>query len=547
MNKPLLIIGLLAAIVYACNQGDRKVNTLLNPGKLRAQTFVIDISKDTILTTKKGALIRIPKGALSADDNIVKLEVKEAYSMLDIVKGGLTTQSNGQPLSSGGMIYINAVGENNVRITQKIFVATPTPSLEKNMQLFKGETQNDSTINWTDPKPLPPNPQLTALDRGKAIFQENCASCHAVDKDLTGPALAGILERTGSSVHDIDHLYEFTRYPAKVMAYNSYYLCLKQRFGGAMMTSFPQLTDEDLNNIYGYINNESKSLNLTNVNNGQLSRYDSCKLYSEVAGKWKQIKESLEKESSPLTQEIRNFPADTTPPDTSFDPEEMVQEEIMLPDNDPPTLEELQYVNPADNKSLYYQFTIESFGWYNVDILLKDIGAVPGELMVRIQKQYKQQFDIYLVIPSIKVLVPGGPLKDKKDVYGFDRLDGSIPLPRQAKAYIIAMGEYEDKIIFAKKEFVTQEKQSFDLELTSINKKVFQQQIATMQLSEITFKVDENKKAAELRKAVKESKNAEQLKPKNCDCFMSEPPKAVSAEYVSDWVINVDSTLIPNK
>src|SRR5687767_6190284 len=168
MRKPLLVIGLLAIIVYACNQGDRTVNTLLNPGKLPAQTFVIDISKDTILTTKKGALIRIPKGSLSADDNIVKLEVKEAYSMRDIIKGGLTTQSDGRPLSSGGMIYINAVGENNVRITQKIFVATPTPSLEKNMQLFKGETQDDSTINWRDPQPLPPNPQLTALDRGKA-------------------------------------------------------------------------------------------------------------------------------------------------------------------------------------------------------------------------------------------------------------------------------------------------------------------------------------------------------------------------------------------
>ncbi|HEX6429653.1 MAG TPA: hypothetical protein VF008_18300, partial [Niastella sp.] len=116
MKKNLLSIGLLATIVYACNQGDRSVNTLLNPGKLSEQTFVIDISKDTILTTKKGALIRIPKGALSADDNIVKLEVKEAYSMQDIIKAGLTTQSNGQPLSSGGMIYINAIGENNVRI-----------------------------------------------------------------------------------------------------------------------------------------------------------------------------------------------------------------------------------------------------------------------------------------------------------------------------------------------------------------------------------------------------------------------------------------------
>jgi hypothetical protein len=151
MRKPLLIIGLLVGIVYACNQRGKTINSLLSTGKLPTQLFSIDISKDTTLITKNGALIRIPRGALSANGNMVQLEVKEAYSMQDIIKAGLTTQSNGQPLSSGGMIYINAVGENNVRITQKISIATPTPFIEKNMQLFKGEVQGDSTIYWIAP------------------------------------------------------------------------------------------------------------------------------------------------------------------------------------------------------------------------------------------------------------------------------------------------------------------------------------------------------------------------------------------------------------
>ena len=30
---------------------------------------------------------------------------------------------------------------------------------------------------------------------GKALFTANCASCHAVNKRLTGPALAGVEER----------------------------------------------------------------------------------------------------------------------------------------------------------------------------------------------------------------------------------------------------------------------------------------------------------------------------------------------------------------
>ncbi|TCZ63719.1 c-type cytochrome, partial [Flaviaesturariibacter aridisoli] len=30
---------------------------------------------------------------------------------------------------------------------------------------------------------------------GKGIFQQNCAACHALDKDMTGPALRGLTSR----------------------------------------------------------------------------------------------------------------------------------------------------------------------------------------------------------------------------------------------------------------------------------------------------------------------------------------------------------------
>ena len=215
MKKPLPVIGLLIAIVYACNHGDRTIHKLLSPGKLPAQTFVIDIRKDTTLITKKGALIRIPKGTLKADNNSVKLEVKEAYSMEDIVKGGLTTTSFGKPLRSGGMLYINPVGYNNVTIAKPISVATPAPFPDSNMKLFKGEFRSDSSLNWTDTLPMPENPQLNAITKGNVIFYDNCASCHSVKKDLTGPALKGSMQRL-LPVHNGDKkgIYDFIRNPA---------------------------------------------------------------------------------------------------------------------------------------------------------------------------------------------------------------------------------------------------------------------------------------------------------------------------------------------
>jgi len=538
MRKPLLIIGLLAAIVYACNQSDKIKNPLLSTSKLASQLFSIDITKDTTLITRHGAVIRIPHGALSANGNTVQLEVKEAYSMQDIIKAGLTTQSNGRPLSSGGMIYINATGENNVRITQKISIATPTPFLNKNMQLFKGETQSDSTINWTDPTPLPQNPQLTALDKGNVLFQGNCASCHALGKDLTGPNLAHVLKRyrsywgEGSGLADP---YTFTINPAKAMTHSGYHNCLKKQFGGAIMSPFAGLTEDDLNNLYAYIENESDRKNLPIPNNDLLKCYKECQQYLEIASKWKEIKARLEKDSSDLLQDFRSFP-DTTP-NTTVEPEDTVE-----PDQPLPVLDK---VDPIMNKSLYYQFTIESFGWYNVDVLLSTAGAIPSELMVRMQGQYKERFSIYLVIPSIKLLAPGGPLNGQSDTYGFFTKDGAIPLPQQVKAYIIAMGEYEDKIIFAKKEFTTQEKQSFDLELAIVTKEVFQKQLANLQSVDLSIRAADTKNAAELRTAIKELKKAEDLKPKNCDCDCFLMP--VEEQYASDYGMYIDATPVAAK
>jgi mono/diheme cytochrome c family protein len=526
MKKPLFIIGLLAATVFACNQQDQTINRLLSPGKLSSQLFSIDITKDTLLRTKKGALIRIPRGALSSASNTVQLEVKEAYSMQDILMAGLTTQSNGRPLSSGGMIYINAVGENPVKITQKISIATPTSFLDKNMQLFKGKVQSDSTINWTNPAPLPENPKQKALEAGKSIFTDNCASCHHISKDLTGPALAHIMKRSFPALYDtsvfgLDLFYAYIRNPAKVSAGEGYYRCLKEQFGGVMMIPFPSLTDTELNNLFAYIENESERRGLPVPVNAILKCRDSCLLYNEASSHWKEIKERLEKDSVSMVEDIRHYSTDTIRIDTTA-----ALPELPPFNDDETSVDVATYIIPNSDKSLYYQFTIESFGWYNIDILMKDFaGAIPSELIVHMQGQNKERFSIYLIIPSIKVLAPGGMLDDTPNTYGFGKTDGTIDLPQNARAFIIAMGERGDSIIYARKEFRTREKQTIDLALTTITREDFQQQMAGLQLSNITIQAKDTKNAAELRKAIRELKNAEQLKPKNCncDCFLKAP------------------------
>lgn len=92
---------------------------------------------------------------------------------------------------------------------------------------------------------------LSAQD-GASIFQMNCAACHAVNKDLTGPRLAGLESR--GPWGDRKELYEWIRNPAKYMQNDPYTQELKNQYGGVVMTGFPQLSDEEIDAIVDYVN-----------------------------------------------------------------------------------------------------------------------------------------------------------------------------------------------------------------------------------------------------------------------------------------------------
>lgn len=525
MKKPLFVIGLLIAIIYACNHGDRTIHKLLSPGKLPAQTFVIDITRDTVLRTQKGALIRIPKGALKADNNTVKLEVKEAYSMADMVKSGLTTTSNGKPLRSGGMIYINPVGDSKVTITQPISIATPTAFLDSNMQLFKGDVQGDSTINWTDPSPLPENSQLKALMVGRRIFYDNCASCHSINKDLTGPALGNVMQRLLPVHHgDKKGIYAFVRNPAKVMSGIKYYQDLKRKFGGAMMTSFA-LSDTALDCVFAYIENEwNRTYSLPPEDSSYLTCRDSCMRYYQAINKWSNIRSELA--SKPLVEENVRF--DTA---SSIASEEFIQEDTTIA-ADTTTWEQAKIVTPSYNTSFYYQFTIDSFGWYNIDCYLETYSDIlkASNLRVKIAGEYKENISIYLILPAVKTYIPGGLLENKNDEFGFNEVDGSIPLPQGITAYIIAMGEQDGEALFGKKVFTTKQNQVFELSLKKLNKDAIQQELANLHINDLKIEATKTNTIDEIKSADKELKDAEKLRPRNCDCdpFPQQPVSATA-------------------
>lgn len=93
--------------------------------------------------------------------------------------------------------------------------------------------------------------KLFAQD-GKALFQANCAACHAVNKKLTGPALSGLEGRGPWS--DRKKLYAWIHNPAGFAKADTYAANLIKEYNGVMMTAFPGLAEKDIDAIITFIN-----------------------------------------------------------------------------------------------------------------------------------------------------------------------------------------------------------------------------------------------------------------------------------------------------
>ena len=96
---------------------------------------------------------------------------------------------------------------------------------------------------------------------GEKLFTANCASCHKLNKKLIGPALTGSVERwdEDGEYNDIsgkDWLYKWVRNPNAVIAEGHPYANkIFKEYNKSVMTAFPSLTDEDVDNIFAYIAN----------------------------------------------------------------------------------------------------------------------------------------------------------------------------------------------------------------------------------------------------------------------------------------------------
>ncbi|WP_299891298.1 c-type cytochrome [uncultured Lacinutrix sp.] len=89
---------------------------------------------------------------------------------------------------------------------------------------------------------------------GKALFNTNCASCHKLDKKMTGPALRNVEARLAEDEGlDREWLYAWIKNSAgMVKSGDAYANKIFKEYNGTAMTAFPQLSNADIDNILAY-------------------------------------------------------------------------------------------------------------------------------------------------------------------------------------------------------------------------------------------------------------------------------------------------------
>jgi mono/diheme cytochrome c family protein len=388
---------LLLVALFSCNR-PQTANRLANGDKLPSAFFAIDPAKDTVLVTSDGTRISIPAGALDAGGaDSVHLEVKEANTIEAIISGRLVTSSEGQPLSSGGMLMIEAAPGRTVTMRKALGITVPAQNFQQGMMAFKGHINDSGAINWVDPRPLEDNPTMRGLNLGSNIFQANCASCHSLQGTSVGPALGWITQRRNKQ-----WLIDFTRNNARMLWRGDAYTCfLFNRYNKTPMSPFPNLSDADLEGVFSYITSASQSIDSNTV--PDLKRtYDSC---------------------------LRNDPDCGQPHYRVRGGSEVV------------TTDSAQQLSDARVvASSSYSFSINSFGWYGLGVFLKNVpGVEESELLV--EGDYRSKNDVFLAIPSLRVLTV---VESEK-----------MPLPQHVLAHVLVMDGVGDEILFGKTTFFT--------------------------------------------------------------------------------------------
>ena len=100
---------------------------------------------------------------------------------------------------------------------------------------------------------------VVSPEKGKTIFTTRCTSCHNVNAQLVGPALANVEQRQTT-----DWIISFVHSPKAMIQKNDKdAVALYNQFNQIIMPDHSDLSSDDIKNILAYVKSETKTIAAT--------------------------------------------------------------------------------------------------------------------------------------------------------------------------------------------------------------------------------------------------------------------------------------------
>ncbi len=154
-------------LLFQCQPKTDKVSKFLDNDPFQntiapSETFQVNANQDTVIEGDQGTMLVLPKGCfVDASGNVVtetvSLELAEALTLDRMLLSNLTTTSEGKPLETDGMIYLNATANGKqlkINPDIPIRIEIPTAKRKPGMMAYRGIRDTNGNMNWIEPKPL---------------------------------------------------------------------------------------------------------------------------------------------------------------------------------------------------------------------------------------------------------------------------------------------------------------------------------------------------------------------------------------------------------
>lgn len=466
-----------------------KYEKLFNELRPESQKFQIDADSDNIITGKNGTQVFVPKNSfINADGELVTgkvdIEIIEILSVADFIKTNLQTVSNGRPLQSEGMLYIDAKS-NGQQITlaadKKLQIELRNMNkmgTASDIKIFSGSYNSLGNMNWTEsgklenrliPLPLElfdyktwTSYSITRVPKNEGV---QALGNYEIEDSTTfkNPSLENTFIATREFEERFNHI---NSAEWAIGGYTSYYSTTVQKGRMIKDSTISQIylnnLDKDLwycdSLAYAYMKTWENKANFNSYWYSEIERYD--------------LLNSFKKFYEQRLTIVISFPTDI---DLS---KSDAREKLKTKGFKEPETDEIigayerqnKIVTARRNKAKAKNISTNSFavaklGWINCDQFYNEPTAKEVNILASVNNLGNYEFACLTLVINGRRIALNGTLGDNSKYTFTGKSQPYTRLPIGEKATIIAISFMNDKSYLGMKEIVIAEKGDYTIDL----------------------------------------------------------------------------------